>query len=91
MQSTAKITADEEYVDWSLDAASIHNIIRGLTPAPGAKAVLSIEGREPLMLRLEPGQVVEKTSDAAPGTLLGMDDGALLVEKINAAMQAAGK
>ena len=75
----AKITADEEYIDWSMDAGAIHNIIRGLTPAPGAKAVLSIEGREPVTLRLEPGQCVEETKDAAPGTLLGMDGDALLV------------
>ena len=75
----AKITADEEYIDWSMDAGAIHNIIRGLTPAPGAKAVLTLEGREPVTLRLEPGQCVEETKDAAPGTLLGMDGDALLV------------
>lgn len=75
----AKITVDEEYIDWSMDAGKIHDIIRGLTPAPGAKAVLNIEGREPVVLRLEPGCPVEKKTDAAPGTLVGMDGEGLLV------------
>jgi methionyl-tRNA formyltransferase len=75
----AKISPEEEWVDWNMDAARIHNIIRGLTPAPGAKSVLRIEGREDLALRIEPGQPVEQGSDAAPGTVLGMDGDALLV------------
>lgn len=75
----AKITVDEEYIDWSGDAKTIHNIIRGLTPAPGAKTVLNIEGREPVTIRLEPGQPVDRATDAAPGTLIGMDGDALLV------------
>lgn len=62
-----------------MDAKSIHNIIRGLTPAPGAKSVLNVEGREPAVLRLEPGQPVEGAGDHAPGTLVGMDGDALLV------------
>ncbi|WP_276819624.1 methionyl-tRNA formyltransferase [Mailhella massiliensis] len=75
----AKITSEEEYIDWSMDAKSIHNIIRGLTPVPGAKSVLNMEGRDPVMLRLEPGQPVEGKGDYAPGTLIGMDGDALLV------------
>lgn len=75
----AKISPAEEYVDWSLPAAEVHNRIRGLTPAPGAKSVLRIEGREPLALRLEPGRPIGMRHDAAPGTLLGMEGGELLV------------
>ena len=75
----AKITVSEEYIDWTKDARSIHNIIRGLTPAPGAKTVLNIEGREAVTLRIEPGQPVETAANAEPGTLIGMDGDALLV------------
>lgn len=75
----AKITVDEEYIDWTKDARTIHNIIRGLTPAPGARTVLNIEGRETVPLRLEPGQPVEANANAEPGTLVGMDGDALLV------------
>lgn len=75
----AKITVDEEYIDWSMDSRSIHSIIRGLTPAPGAKSVLHMEGRDPVMIRIEPGEPVEAAQDAAPGTLVGMDGDALLV------------
>ena len=62
-----------------MDATRIHNIIRGLTPAPGAKSVLRIEGREDLALRIEPGQPVEQSCDAVPGTVVGMDGDALLI------------
>ena len=75
----AKIAPEEEWVDWSMDAERIHNIIRGLTPAPGAKSVLRIEGKDDLALRIEPGQPVEQGAEGAPGTVLGMDGDALLV------------
>ena len=38
-----------------------------------------MEGREPVMLRIEPGEPVESSQNAAPGTLVGMDGDALLV------------
>jgi methionyl-tRNA formyltransferase len=75
----AKISPEEEWIDWSMDAKRIHNIIRGLTPAPGAKSTLRIEGKEDLALRIEPGQPVDQDAEAAPGTVLGMDGDALLV------------
>ena len=75
----AKISSEEEYIDWTMSAFDIHNIIRGLTPSPGAKSVLHIEGQEPLLLRLEPGEPVEDASDAKAGTLIGMENGALLI------------
>ena len=79
MTHAAKISPEEEWIDWSMDAKRIHNIIRGLTPAPGAKSVLRIEGKDDLALRIEPGQPAEQGSDAAPGTVLGMDGDALLI------------
>lgn len=75
----AKISPDEEFLDWSGDAAHIHNVIRGLTPSPGAKSVLRIEGREPLLLRIEPGEPVALQVAYEPGTLVRMEGGALVV------------
>ncbi len=74
-----KISDEEEYIDWSGESVRIHNIIRGLTPEPGAKSKLYLEGREPVILRLEPGEPVLLDSSQKPGTLLGMEKGALLV------------
>lgn len=33
-------------IDWSMDAKSVHNFIRGLSPYPGAWSTLYIEGKE---------------------------------------------
>lgn len=74
-----KISPDEEYIDWSGESSHIHNLIRGLTPSPGAKSVLHIEGREPLLLRLEPGEPLSINTTQEPGTLLDIDKGALLI------------
>lgn len=75
----AKITSEEEYIDWSMSANAIHNIIRGLTPTPGAKSVLYMQGSDPMIMRIEPGQTAENMGSYAPGTLIGMDGKALLV------------
>lgn len=81
-----KLRSDEELVDWTLPARTVHNLIRGLTPAPGARTVLHIPGREPVPLRLEPGQPLDDAEaralvgrDMVPGTLAGFDGKALIV------------
>ena len=79
-----KLSPDEERIDWFLPARTVHNHIRGLTPAPGARTVLHIPGREPLPLRLEPGQPLEDTDARTlpgqpPGTIAGFDGEALVV------------
>lgn len=81
-----KLRPDEEHIDWTLPARTVHNRIRGLTPVPGARTVLHIPGRPPLPLRLEPGQPVDDTEacaqagrDMAPGTISGFDGDALIV------------
>lgn len=75
----AKISPEEEYIDWTKDAGTIHNMIRGLTPVPGAKTVLHIDGKEPLPLRIEPGVPLKEPAGEAPGTVVRMDGDALLV------------
>lgn len=81
-----KLTPDEERIDWGQPARAVHNRIRALTPAPGAKTVLHIPGREPLPLRLEPGQPLEDADACTlaepglpPGTVAGFDGEALMV------------
>lgn len=75
----AKISSLEEYIDWSMDAQAVHNIIRGLTPAPGAKSIFHMDGRDSVALRLEPGEPSTQTLDAIPGTVVCMDGDALLI------------
>jgi methionyl-tRNA formyltransferase len=47
----AKITTDEAKIDWSLPAQTIHNLVRALSPAPGAWCWVEI-GRERKRLKI---------------------------------------
>ncbi|MBP3730493.1 MAG: methionyl-tRNA formyltransferase [Mailhella sp.] len=74
-----KITANEELIDWSFDAHSIHNLIRGLSPFPGARTTLLLDGKAPLPLRLTPGEPIDTDTGCTPGTLVGMHGQSLVV------------
>jgi methionyl-tRNA formyltransferase len=61
-------------INWSRDAARLDRLIRGCDPQPGAFA---LRGDTPVRLfdaRLVPGEVA-----AAPGSVLGVEDGLLLL------------
>lgn len=61
-------------IDWAHTASELDRLIRGCDPQPGAHA---LRGGEPVRLfdaRLEPG-----STDAAPGTLVALEDGRLHV------------
>ncbi len=55
-------------IDWSRPGAQLDRLIRGCDPAPGAWAMLDDEA-----VRLHGGLVLDKTSEAEPGTVLGLD------------------
>ena len=71
-----KITREESAVDWSLPAARIHNLVRGLWPFPGAFFEAGPEGKRERIkvLRSElapgrgkPGEVVDEHLTVACG------------------------
>ncbi len=83
----AKITKAESPIDWSLPAARIHNLVRGLQPWP--LAATAIGGIRCLIHQTR----VEEAPQAAPGTVLraegdhllvGTGEGALRILKIQA-------
>jgi methionyl-tRNA formyltransferase len=75
-----KLTKDQGRIDWSREAASLHNHIRAVHPWPGAyfdwtnpdpKA-----GGKALTLTIEPGKIgAELPPGTTPGTILGVVDG----------------
>ena len=77
----AKLTKADGHIDWDEDAAVIHARIRGVTPWPGAQTVFLLPGRDPLPALLQPGQVGEAFTNGqpAPGTLVALRDGKLLI------------
>lgn len=59
----AKIRAEDAFIAWNRPAAEADARIRGVTPAPGARALFLLDGREPLLMHVGPGRVV---TDGAP-------------------------
>ena len=69
MTYAAKITADDQRVDWSKPAAEVDCRIRGLAPAPGAWCEADL-GQGPVRLKLLFSELTNLRNTAPPGTLL---------------------
>jgi len=66
----AKIDKAEARIDFSRPAGEVHNLIRGLSPFPGAWFTLDLGGK-PVRIKALRANLAE--GDGAPGTLLGAD------------------
>lgn len=73
-----KIFKETCHVDWSEPAVVIHNLVRGLSPVPGAWTTLVIEDTDGLVVKIFATSVSEKTSDGKPGEI-SVKDGRLFV------------
>ncbi len=51
----AKLTKADGFIDFSQKGSAVHAQMRGVLPWPGAQAVLHLEGRAPLPVKLELG------------------------------------
>ena len=69
MTYAAKITADDQRIDWSKPAAEVDCRIRGLAPAPGAWCEADL-GQGPVRLKLLFSELTNLWNPAPPGTLL---------------------
>lgn len=75
----ARLDKQESEIDWTLAAASIHNLVRGLTPWPLAQT--SLEGSRLVVRRtVRPASsAAEHPTSAAPGTLMAVGPEGLTV------------
>jgi len=64
----AKIDKAEARIDFSQDAGTVHNLIRGLSPFPGAWFELELGGRP---VRIKALRSTPAAGSGAPGALLG--------------------
>jgi len=69
MTYAAKVTADDQRVDWTRPAAEVDCRIRGLAPAPGAWCEAD-PGQGPVRLKLLFSELTDLWNPAPPGTLL---------------------
>ncbi|MGY4707569.1 methionyl-tRNA formyltransferase [Candidatus Bipolaricaulota sp. J31] len=60
-----KITEEHARIDWTADARTIHNLVRGLAPAPGAYT--TFRGKRVKIHRTKP---LPGAAEAAPGEIL---------------------
>ncbi|MBE0617194.1 MAG: methionyl-tRNA formyltransferase [Proteobacteria bacterium] len=76
-------------IDWDSPAQTIHNLVRGCDPQPGAYALWKGE-----KVRMYGAKLLPETADAAPGTIVAIDSqgahlavkgGTLVVGKVRAA------
>lgn len=56
-------------IDWDKPARELYNLVRGCDPQPGAFALLNGE-----KVRFYGAQLIEESTDKAPGTILAVDD-----------------
>lgn len=91
-----KITKDFCEIDWNMNGAYIHNLIRGLSPYPAAHTTLLSEDGEELSLKIfssdfEPSQELETpgkvVSDGKKCLKIATTDGFLSIKRL----QQAGK
>lgn len=67
MRPAPKIFKDDCRIDWTKDAQSVHNLIRGLSPYPGSWSIIC-NGEKELNVKLFASAIAEK-SDKLPGQI----------------------
>lgn len=76
----AKLHRNDGVMDWNRPVHAVHAHVRGVTPRPGARAVLPLyEGEATLEVIFSPGVPLKEETTAVPGTVLPLRDGLLPV------------
>lgn len=70
-----KLTPANCRIDWHKDARHVHNLVRGLAPAPGAWTSWNMEGQAERQLKVLATRLVPPPAERhAPGTVIFMRD-----------------
>ena len=69
-----KITKADTFISFDTDAASLHNLIRGLSPQPSAQTILKTEKGEHRVKIVKSAVHDTHGEHAVPGTVLALDD-----------------
>lgn len=64
-----KIFKDTCHIDWYRDDVAIHNLVRGLSPYPGAWTTLESAGAAPADVKIFATRLTGMPSDGEPGTI----------------------
>ena len=69
LKTAPKLSKKTGQIDWTQDAQQVHNLIRGLSPYPGAWSVFSLESGQKLKAKLLASDLDETRTDLAPGEI----------------------
>ena len=70
LKPAPKLTRELQHIDWNDTTRHIYNLIRGLSPYPGAYTELVTEGMQPVQLKIYFGEMRYDLPAATPGTVL---------------------
>jgi methionyl-tRNA formyltransferase len=96
LKPAPKIFKEDCRLDWEQSALTIHNKVRGLSPAPGAWTELYEAGKDPVSLKIFTSTLIKEASSLPPGAVycdyktvlqVGTHDFTLMVTEL----QLAGK
>lgn len=72
-----KIELEECRIDWSQPAETVHNLVRGTNPAPGAWTLIRQDGTEKRLKVLRTS--IEPNQQGTPGTILSYGSAGLII------------
>lgn len=76
LKEAPKLTRENTMIDWTESVQEVHNLVRGLSPFPGAWT--NLEGEQVKIWR---GQKTDKACDQTPGSLVQQSDKLLVACK----------
>lgn len=78
LRSAPRIFRKDCIIDWNKPAGEVHNLIRGLSPYPGAFSVL-VQHETEREIKILRSVITDQPSGIRPGSVLTAEDGKLLV------------
>lgn len=67
LKSAPKLKKEHQLINWNLPAYQVHNLIRGLSPYPGAYTRIQKKDGEVLTLKCYKSLIIEQESEFPPG------------------------
>lgn len=81
-----KVELEDCQIDWNKDAETLHNLIRGVNPEPGAWCYVQFNG-EQKRLKIMRSLPVESEADAPPAAILQRDRQGLIISCATGALK----
>lgn len=78
LHSANKIVPETCHLDFTASAKQVHDLVRGMSPFPGAWCIWEESGRPPMHFKILRSRITGMSGSVAPGTLRLSNDGMLV-------------